>query len=466
MSLGKLVVPWGDLARGANCAALAYIMVRPVGFNQILLPVLALLAVMSVATVVIRRPKPSRPILTLFAALISAGLYGALVGLGNPGLLNGLLVWLVAPIVFGSWLLAGDARQLKWLLTTGAVTTTAISVVILLFIAGSVGAMPQVFPVWLQTQLGFFFDPTITDGVAIQFLGLSTLVAAAPMWLTATILPGHPLLPHRALSASAGVAALVATMVAGRAALTVVTLIVPAIVWIGWRIISRRERRSVLRTVAPLASLLGAGAVAAALLLTGNANVTKAFGRLLSLFTGEGLTVSDRIRSAQSGELLDAWTQSPVFGHGLGATIDGYSRSDERPWDFELQYHLYLFQFGIVGVVILLVAVSAGIYAFVKAVKTSPDSIPVLFVVAAGGIAMLVANASNPYLQAPGHMWAVYLPLMASNLVLASGSLGKSSLAKSPDTEAQNHSLDAPVGGALFKKAQTPDDAVDARLLE
>jgi len=426
MSLGKLVVPWGNLARATNCAALAYLMVRPVGFNSVLIPVLALLAATSVATVAVRRPKASRPILILFTALIAAGIYGAIVGLGNPGLLNGVLVWLVAPSVFAFWVLAGDTRQLRWLLATAAITTVAISLVILTFIAGSVGAIPQLFPEWLQTQLGFFFDPTITDGIAIQFLGLSTLVAAAPMWLTAAILPGHRLLPRRALSASAGIAALFATMVAGRAALTVVTVTVPVLIWIVWRILSRREQRSFIGSIAPIVAVLGAVAVAVALLLAGNANVTKAFSRLLSLFTGEGQTLSDRIRSAQAEELLSAWAQSPVFGSGLGATIDGYARSDDRPWDFELQYHLYLFQFGILGALILLVAVGAGLYVFLKAVRTSPDSVPVLFVVAAGGLAMLSANASNPYLQAPGHMWAVYLPLMAANLLLVQGSFGGS----------------------------------------
>jgi len=455
-------VPWGTLARATNCAALAYIMVRPVGFNSVLLPVLAVLAATSVATVAVRRPKVSRPILILFVALFAAGIYGAIVGLGNPGLLNGVLVWLVAPAVFAFWVLAGDTRQLRWLLATAAITTVAVSVVILLFIVGSVGAVPQLFPDWLQTQLGFFFDPTITDGIAIQFLGLSTLVAAAPMWLTATILPWHPLLPHRALSASAGIAALIATMVAGRAALTVVTLVVPALVWLVWRIITRHEKRSIIRSLAPLIAVLGAGAVAAGLLLAGNANVAKAFSRLLSLFTGESQTVSDRIRSAQAGELLDAWAHSPVFGSGLGATIDGYARSEARPWDFELQYHLYLFQFGVVGVLILLVTVGAGLYAFVRAVRLSPESVPVLLVVAAGGVAMLSANASNPYLQAPGHMWAVYLPLMASNLVLVRGSLlagasGRPSISDDKDAQLDSSERQMPSPNA------TASDRADRR---
>jgi hypothetical protein len=418
MSLGKQAAVWSVVARVVNCAALAYLMVRPVGFNAILLPVLALLAATSMVTIIVRRPKIANPILIVLISLLLAGTYGSIVGFQNPGLMNGVLVWLVAPAIFGTWLLACDARQLKSLLTTAAVTTIAISAAILLFVAGSIGAIPQVFPEWAQTQLGFFFDPTITGGIAIQFLGLSTLVAAAPIWLASIILPRHPLLPRPGLSAAAGLIALVATMVAGRAALTVVTIVVPAIIWTAWRVFSRREPRTLARSLAPVVAVLGVAGVAGVLLLVGNANVTKAFARLLSTFTGEGQSVSDQIRSAQSGELLYAWAQSPVFGHGLGAVIEGYARSKDRPWDFELQYHLYLFQFGVVGVLILLVGVGAAIWAFITALRVTPEMAPVLFVTAAGATAMLSANASNPYLQAPGHMWAVYLLLVVTNIVL------------------------------------------------
>jgi len=44
-------LPWGDIVRWINCAGLAYIMVRPVGFNMVLLPVLAVLAIVSLITV-------------------------------------------------------------------------------------------------------------------------------------------------------------------------------------------------------------------------------------------------------------------------------------------------------------------------------------------------------------------------------------------------------------------------------
>lgn len=33
---------------------------------------------------------------------------------------------------------------------------------------------------------------------------------------------------------------------------------------------------------------------------------------------------------------------------------------------------------------------------------------------------MLIGNASNPYLQAPGHVWAIFLPVAVANLMLRS----------------------------------------------
>lgn len=411
-------LPWAEVGRWVGCAAFAYLMLRPVGFNMILLPVIAILAIVSGITVVVRRPAVAGPIRLVLGALLAVGVYGAAVGFANPGLLNGLLVWLVAPVIFGAWVIAGDPRLVRLLLATCAIVTIVLSVGILLFIAGELGILPQLIPGWLQEQGGFGFDATYVDATAIRFYGLSTLVAAAPIWLSATILPTHPLMPAKGISIAAGILAAVATMLSGRAALTVVTLLVPLVVWAVWRILTRKQSRTRWRTYSPLAVGAGFVAVIGLLVLMGNRNVINAFARLASILTGEGQGVSDRIRDRQSGELLAAWWESPVFGHGLGATIEGYSRSRDRPWDFELQYHLYLFQFGAVGALVLLLAVAAGVFGLVRALRQSPAMTPVLLVTASGALAMLIANASNPYLQAPGHMWAVYLPLMVINLTL------------------------------------------------
>jgi len=152
--------------------------------------------------------------------------------------------------------------------------------------------------------------------------------------------------------------------------------------------------------------------------LFGNVIVQRAFNRVFSSIAGEAQTSSDRKRSIESTELIHAWLQSPVFGRGWGATVNGYLRDRARPWNFELQYHLILFQVGAIGMLILLIALSSAISGAVRVIQKQPDILPVLLAVSAGAGSMLVANASNPYLQAPGNMWPVYLFLLVVNVVL------------------------------------------------
>jgi hypothetical protein len=409
---------WGSIAIWISSACLAYLHVRPVGHNAVLLPVLATMGVVAAVTVVARRSWPAGPVLVAIGAIIAVGVFGTVLGLGNPGVFNGTLVWILAPALYGLWVASGDKRLLKALFLTSAIFTTVISVAILLYIGGKLGLIPQLIPLILQDQGGFSFDTLGQNSTSISFYGLSTLVGAAPLWLTASVLPRHPLLPHKALSIVAAVTATVATMVSGRAALTVVTLVVPAVVWVVWRVITPSKPRSRLRAAAPFAAVAAVAGVIGVLAATGNTNVTNAFARVVSTVTGEGQTASDRIRDVQASRLIDEWSTSPLIGHGFGATIDGYVRSAGRPWDFELQYHLILLQVGLVGAALVLLAGAATVYGVVTALRRNPAMTPVVLVAASAATAMVVANASNPYLQAPGHMWAVYLVLMAVNVSL------------------------------------------------
>jgi hypothetical protein len=409
---------WSSVAVWLLCACFAYLHIRPVGHNPVLLSVLAIMALVAVATVAWRRRRAATPVLVAIGATLVFGILGTSLGMGNPGVLNGALVWIVAPVLYGLWVLAGDERLVRSLFTVSAASTTLISVGILLYIGGKLGLIPQLVPPIIQDWGGFSFDTLGINSTAISFYGLSTLVGAAPLWLTASILPRHRLLPHRALALVAAITATLATMVSGRAALTVVTLVVPAAVWVVWRAVTRVEPRGRLRAAVPFVVFGGVAALIGLLAAMGNTNVINAFGRVLSLVTGDGQTESDQIRDTQAMRLLEEWSTSPILGHGFGATIADYSRSPDRPWDFELQYHLILMQVGLLGAGIVAVALVAAAYGVVIAMRRHPDMTTVLLVASAAAIAMGVANASNPYLQAPGHMWAVYLVLMVVNVTL------------------------------------------------
>lgn len=419
MQLARLnALPWASAGRWTSCACLAYLMVRPVGFDAVLLPVLALLGIVSLLTVILQRSRPARESLIAVASVVLVGIYGTAVGFENPGVSSGALVWIVAPIIFGAWMFAGDRQAVKMILWTSAGATIFVSILILVYVLGESRILPQLLPTFVIEQGGFSFDHSARASTAITFYGLSTLVATAPMWLTAALLPRHELLPPKAVSIVAGVLALGATLVAGRAALTVVAVVVPLVVWLVWWLSTSRNRRSRWLTLAPLAAVVTAAAGIAALALSGISGLQQPFIRLLSVFTGQGQSASERIRAVQASKLLEQWLHSPIFGHGFGATIAGYARENARPWNFELQYHLVLFQVGLFGALVLAVGTAFAILGLCRAVRRQPEMLSPVLVGAAGAAAMLMANASNPYLQAPGNMWPVYFALMLLNVIL------------------------------------------------
>ncbi|MFA4840945.1 MAG: hypothetical protein WC580_04480 [Agrococcus sp.] len=396
----------------AVCAVvLVYVLMRPVGHPEILYPALALLAVASAAAVVIGRRWASQEVVAVAILVVIAGLIAAFVGAGNPGMTQHVLVWVGAPLLFAAWALGADERMLRTVLSAIAWATVTLSVLILLFVGAQFG-LPQVVPQWLIEEGGGGFN--IEQGAtAIRLYGLSTLAAAAPMWVVAAFVPPHPLLPPRWLRIVAAGTAVGATLVGGRNAIVLVLVLVPLAV-LGWTALARRRGPRRIHPLLPYAGLL---CILAIPWIASNPALQRTWNNLVGFFADDG---SQPDRVIQADRLITAWLESPWIGHGLGAVIDGYSRSEARPWNFELQYHLMLFQFGIVGLLILGLAAALAVVALVRATRARPDMWPVFAVTIAGGLAMSIANASNPYLQAPGHMWAIWLPLMAANVALAS----------------------------------------------
>lgn len=409
-------------------ACLAYLIVRPVSNNAVLVPVLGLLGAASAAAIFLNKRRASREMMFTVGGIVLVGIFGTVVGLGNPGLYSGILVWIVAPVLFGAWAVAHDEKMLRVSLVTAAVATIVLCALIILFAAGEVGLMPQLIPPFLIEQSGAFFDATgLSMGlVALDFYGLSTLVAVAPLWITAAMLPSHPLLPKRGVLIAAASLSAIVTSLSGRSAIVVVALVVPCLVWLASRFLPGGGWRS-LRTwrLPALFAALGAFGITG-LALAGNTIVQRTYERVSGFITGEVTSIDDQLRAEQVDELLKAWSTSPLVGHGWGATINGYARSDERAWDFEMQYHLILFQVGIIGVLFLLAAVGFGAVGFYQALRRRADMAPLLLGTGAGALALLIANGTNPYLQAPGHMWSVYLVLGVVNVALIRPSIPES----------------------------------------
>lgn len=399
----------GRIARWSASLILVYLMLRPVSNGAVLYPLLALLAVVSGAVWISRRAQVQPRVLGVLGLVLLCAIYGTATGVDNPGIEQHGVVWILGPLVFGMWAVAADLRTVRALMTASAWATIVLSAVIVAYILGELGA-PAVVPAWIIEESGAGFD--IDDGAtAIRLYGLSTLTAAAPMWITGALIRDAPLLPRRSVRVLAGALALTAALLAGRNAVVVVVAVVPAVAIL----IARLTRRGKMR-IRPTVFVLGTTFLLCLPILfswvLSIPGVQRALANVGSVFTdGES-----NLRAEQSRELLDAWSRSPLFGEGLGAVLpNGYKRSIERPWNFELQYHLMAYQFGLIGIVILLLALGLAVSAVSESARLHPELRSTLTVSCAAAVGMLIANATNPYLQAPGHMWAIWLPLLVSN---------------------------------------------------
>jgi O-antigen ligase len=102
-------------------------------------------------------------------------------------------------------------------------------------------------------------------------------------------------------------------------------------------------------------------------------------------------------RSIQFGYLLASFLEYPILGSGFGGYA-GYTRSLDSPWLYELTYLQILFNFGIVGV--LLIVIVFLIYFYMVVVNLRDRSVgrgyrAALFI---GCVSLLIGAYSNPYL--------------------------------------------------------------------
>ncbi|WP_292763232.1 hypothetical protein [Microbacterium sp. UBA3486] len=384
-------------------AILAYLIVVPVGHNGLLVALLLLLGIWSVWRVA-RHPRRLPPLLLAAACCAAVAiLIGVIGGAGNPGFVHSLISWVAAPVLFWAWASQMDERVLGLFLRFAVWATLFLaSIVLALWAMGAVGVEPAV---WIKVLV----DADVSGSwpnVIVGVYGASSLIAVAPLWIVGMFFHGHAL-PSRKLMAAAAVLATVAAVVSTRRAALALGLLVPILMFLAYLAVvgrtwfTRRHIRALI--IVAGGAVLAAGAV----LITPTGQRMSA--GVLALLTGRGGTADEDLRIEQVGRLWSAFLESPVFGHGIGAVIPGYARSAERPWNFEMQYNMLLFQVGVVGVLFLAASAVLVVCAAVRVVTRRPEARPAVFTTAAGAFAVLAANALNPLLQAPGHFWAVFL---------------------------------------------------------
>lgn len=408
------------LKRWAHWAILGtfgYLLMIPVGHTPILMVVLLIMAVSSVFLVVADNRTLARELRV--PAILSAAIIvlGVVVGIGNPGWAHSLIAWAAAPILFWTWAAALTEELIRKLLWVAVWATVALAVITLLIALTIPTGFPAavLHPIFGGNSSGFAF------GAIIAVYGTSTLMATAPMWIVGALLPRTNVLPDRRWMIAAAILALVATVVSSRRATVALAIAIPVVILLAYWF-TRDRSQPVVLTKRARWIIIGGSAVAVAAIAA--ASFTRVVQRtvlgVVGLATGQAQTLDERLRFEQLPKLWNEFLASPIWGQGIGMTIDGYSRHETRPWVFEMQYNMLLAHVGILGTGMLIAAVVLIIIALWKAAKARPDLRPVFAVVTAAALSILVGNALNPMMQAPGHFWSVFLLIASINVALLS----------------------------------------------
>lgn len=374
---------------------------------------------------------------------------------GNPGAAHQTALWLGVPLMWVPWAMSMRQDHLHrtlWVIV-GMGGLTAVAVIALAIEALGGPTLPTAFK---DLQQMWF---TVTPGgqIELAYLGLSSLVALAAFALAASFIPTpDSWLPPRRGLVFVAFLTFVAGVTSGRRGLTVVVLLAPlmaACYVVVTSLLTRsgdvpvaRYARLLLCSTALLgvlmASPFGANLNAMVGLPPGITiglaeDTTPASGEVTAGESGasdgfggeEANADDDSARADQVPELINGWRAEPLLGQGFGAVLDsGYERSQTRPWMFEIQPLQILLNIGLLGYAVLLLVTGLVLRVVIRAFRTGRHR-PTLVASVVTCLCMLIADVTNPYLQAPGHGWAVFLVLGVCMSLLNESTSGRASSA-------------------------------------
>ena len=447
--------PVAKLMRGLLTAwlvvAVSYIALIPVSNNFVLYPLILSLA--GIATLGIIGVRPSvNPLLLVPASIwfvfVSYGTTVALISDGEswPRILVFFLFW---PVVYSLIVIGFKRHVVKIMFYSGAIVTVVIS---LTFLAGALialGITPfESLPFWTTSPLGLRYVVGGSGAIALTAHSLPLLLWWGAMRVASLVCGRNDLfLPPMWLRFFAGALAIAAAVIAWRRGILLVLLLVPIIMLVIWllpRVKDRPEGRGP-RLLVPLVRVIACFLSAGLISMGIQRQVTSMLGEgvrsvatVLGLESSAGLSqadldggkpdlisdddwIGDRIRASETRFLTDAdSTIDVVFGHGIGASFDreGIDRSI-RSWQTELQYQGLYYWTGLTGILLLLAIFIFPVRALRRAFRSVGFLRGSLFVSCIGAAAVLIGNATNPYMQASRHMWPVFFPFMIAGVILS-----------------------------------------------
>lgn len=452
--------------------ASAWVLYMPVSHNEILLPLMASLGVIAVYLVIRRRAHLDKRVLVPAAAWAVFLLYGSVVAAiaGAPNWTRVMFFLLVLPLFYVLLTAVFTRAFVRPLFYLGAGVSIFAAAILVSQSAAAVGLMPFLeLPAPFHEFINLVFEVDEDGPLRFTSHALPPMLWWGAMWIASLFVrPKSPYLPPVAVRASAAILCFAAAFLSLRRAMIVVLMVAPVLamaVAIALYVKNRTER-SVGITWSRALLVVGVYVAASAIILVIQPRSFEVFTPIVNssseligveggvtgepshpvtledcrlsgdevpptdseqpeedLSTLETKACADLIRANESSVLLSADTPAEaIFGRGLGATVDRgqYVRPEmaARPWQSELSYHLAYYWTGYVGLLMIAVLGLSTLIPLRAAIRRAGDLDGALFVASTGAVALVIVNASNPYLQALGHMWPVFFPFMIANAIL------------------------------------------------
>lgn len=357
-----------------------------------------------------------RDIMLLWLLTILIGLLGVVWGVINsaPGALKVTSVFLAWPVLYFLFIgLAHEPRVIKPIesaLLLGIFLATLMALTVML--AGLLGYGGVIFPL-LEFQGAAFGN----YGGFIEFrtYGLTTVMYGFPFVVSYILVRRDELYGFRKLGIYLLLLAIVlAILGSGRRAFWLVMLLSPFIVLTFLQCSACRLRSLSLCSLTFKASALAVLTIASIVGALG-LDPLALVENFVSAFQGQ--EASSGARYLQAASLWEAFTSSPVIGHGLGSTVD-VVRSHETPWAFELSYLALLMHVGLLGLFIYVGAIGWVILKGMELSREDGEFAKLFVPLVTALCAFLIMNATNPYLVKFDYLWVIFLPVALINAYL------------------------------------------------
>lgn len=332
-------------------------------------------------------------ILVFYLLMSLAGLLWSLIGLFHPGTYDQgvfdaarlYVVWSAAFVILYSLLRTAPTLDLMH----RAFVLAGILIPLLNFVGLAdtyfgLNLIPYAFRAALELNVGIY------DGyIQIGSQNIGSMFLIAP-YLVTIVLHTDSAASFPKLTKLSLVLSVILVAASGRRALWLVFALTPFVI-ILLSVVTRHFRLLTTRSRFLLVAWTSlAVAAVGVVVIQPERPGTSTIGRIQEAFSAQDE------RSLQKPYLINGFKEAPLLGSGFGAYA-GYSRSEQRPWTYELTYHKLLFNLGIIGTAALTVLLLTYLGLVVRILCEYKAGSAVPFGLLVAFLSLLLGAYSNPY---------------------------------------------------------------------